>query len=62
MIHYLSNDDDTGSEFGNDGSALTKNSLKKCLLVFCDPLPLIIVSNIKSNTAGTKIAKNSTKC
>ena len=26
MIHYLSNDDDTGSEFGNNGAALTKNS------------------------------------
>ena len=29
MIHYLSNDDDTGSEFGNNGAALTKNSKKK---------------------------------
>ena len=35
---------------------------KKCYLVFCDPFPLIIVSNIKASAAGAKIAKNSTKC
>ena len=29
IFHYLSNDDDTGTEFGNDGEAQTKNSDKK---------------------------------
>ena len=37
MIHYLSNDDDTGTEYGNNGAAPTKKSDTKMLVGFLTP-------------------------
>ena len=39
IFHYLSNDDDTGTEYGNDVAAPTKNSDEKMLVGFLVPPP-----------------------
>ena len=61
IIHYLSNDDDTGTEYGNDGKAQTKNSQKKYYSVLLTPLPLINVGNIYASNAGAERTKKCDK-
>ena len=58
MIYYLSNDDDTGTDYGNSGTARKKKCLKKCYLVFC-PLPRINVGNIYASNGGVELRKKS---
>ena len=58
IIYYLSNDDDTGTRYSNDGAAPTKNSQKKFQSIFCTP-PLINVSNVYKSTA--ELRKSFTK-
>ena len=40
IFHYISNDYDTGTDYGNDGAASTKNSDKKDISRFFGPPPL----------------------
>ena len=39
VFHYLSNDDNTGTDSGNDGESPTKKSGKKVFVGFLPPPP-----------------------
>ena len=59
IIYYLSNEDDTGNEYGNDGKAQTKILTKNFTRFFAPPLPRINVGKIYASNAGAELTKKS---
>ena len=59
IIYYLSNEDDTGNEYGNDGKAQTKILTKNFTRFFAPPLPRINVGKIYASNTGAEPTKKS---